>query len=294
MRRRRGSRVDTTTGPDSPMTEPAVELREISFSYSESGPRVLDSLSVCFPAGKVTAVVGANGSGKSTLLRIIAGQLIPTAGTLHFNGVQVDDDNVDELISNRVGMVFQNPESQFVSDTVRTDIAFGLENMRVPREEMESRIKRVAKDCGIQDFLDREPSSLSGGQKQRVALAGVLVRDPEILLLDEATAMLDPVSKRGIRELLERIEREREGLTVIQVTHDWREAVKADWLIAISGGRLSASGKPADILGDYDMAKSLGLQPTFETELRMELCKSGVDVDQFTTPEGLLRCLGQR
>ena len=272
----------------------AVELRGVGYTYGGSKRPALMDASVTFPERKVTAIVGSNGSGKSTMLRIISGQLIPSDGTIFIDGVQVDDDNADQLIGKRVGMVFQNPGSQFVATTLRQDLAFGLENDCVPPEDMDAAILEAAKACGIEELLDREPDTLSGGQKQRAALAGILVRKPSILLLDEATSMLDPISRRGIFELLEKIEKKYEKLTVIEVTHDWKEAYKADYLVALDAGRVVYSGDPRRIFEDYSQAVELGLEPSFEASLSHSLKDLGIDVESFNSPEGLFRCLGLR
>ena len=286
--------MESMTPPASSAISRAVQLRDVSFSYAGSEFTALSSVSCSFPKGQVTALVGANGSGKSTLLRIIAGQLIPSDGSLYIGGELVDDDNVDRLISSNIGMVFQNPDAQFVASTVREDIAFGLENDRVPADRMDEAIRAAAAATGVNDLLSREPDALSGGQKQRVALAGVLVRRPSILLLDEATSMLDPLARRGVFELLERIERDFESLTVIQVTHDWREAVRADHLIALDRGWVVFEGEPGPVFADYDRALKLGLEPSFEAELGHTLEREGLEAGSFNTPEGLARCLGLR
>ena len=286
--------MENMTPPASSEASDAVALRGVSFSYAGSEFTALAGVTCSFPKGKVTALVGANGSGKSTLLRIIAGQLIPSDGSLYIGGELVDDDNVDRLISSNIGMVFQNPDAQFVASTVREDIAFGLENDRMPADQMAAAIEAAAASTGVSDLLSREPDALSGGQKQRVALAGVLVRRPSILLLDEATSMLDPLARRSVFELLERIERENTSLTVIEVTHDWREAIDADHLIALDRGRVVFEGAPASIFTDYERALRLGLEPSFEAELAHCLGEQGLEVGSFNTPEGLARCLGLR
>lgn len=168
---------------------------------------VLDSLSISIPKNSYCCIVGRNGTGKSTLLKIIAGLVIPTSGLLFINGIQVTDDNVDELIGKQVGIVFQNPDSQFVGATVEEDIAFGLENNRVSYKEMLEEVKTIAEKLNLTDLLKREPTKLSGGQMQRVALASILVRNPSILLLDESTSMLDPLSKIEMISMLKDLKR---------------------------------------------------------------------------------------
>ena len=272
------------------MNRAAIEFKNISFSYPKSEKKALDEVSASFPSGETTAVIGANGSGKSTLLRIIAGLLIPQDGDLNIEGTRVDDDNVDKLLRD-IGIVFQNPEAQFVASTIREDIAFGLENRRIKPADMDSIIDKVAKKTGITDLLSREPNTLSGGQKQRCAIASILALHPKILLLDEATSMLDPLSRRDIFELLSKIKKDDPDLTIIEVTHDWKEAAKADHLVALKGGRVAYQGDPAAIIDDVERAEELGVNPSFEAELKSDLEKSLGNMKSFRTPEELMRCL---
>lgn len=185
----------------------AIGTKKLSFFYTKEEGMVLDSLSISIPKNSYCCIVGRNGTGKSTLLKIIAGLVIPTSGLLFINGTQVTDDNVDELIGKQVGIVFQNPDSQFVGATVEEDIAFGLENNRVPYKEMLEEVKTIAEKLNLTDLLKREPTKLSGGQMQRVALASILVRNPSILLLDESTSMLDPLSKIEMISMLKDLKR---------------------------------------------------------------------------------------
>lgn len=269
----------------------AIAVKGLSYSYDDDSSKALDDVFLEFEKGKTTAILGHNGSGKSTLLRILCGMLIPTHGRIEVDGIEVTDDNVDSLLGRHIGMVFQNPEAQFVSATVRDDIAFGLENDRVDPKEMDSRIEKAAAAVGIKDLLDKDPQNLSGGQKQRVAIAGVLVRRPSILLLDESTSMLDPSSRQSFEKLLESIRYKDPELTVIEVTHSEKEALKADRCAVLKKGRLVFSGTPAQLFYDADKAESLGLEPTFEERLRSALSKNGVKVGNFTTPEALDRWL---
>lgn len=271
--------------------KPAIEVENISYAYDEDGNKALDNLTLSFSKGKTTAVLGHNGSGKSTLLRILCGMLIPTEGIIKVDGEEITDDNVDRLIGKRVGMVFQNPEAQFVSATVKDDIAFGLENDCVPQNEMEERILEVSKLVGVTDLLDKDPSALSGGQKQKVAIAGVLVRRPSILLLDESTSMLDPQSRKSFDSLLEKIKSRKPDLTIIEVTHDLKEAQHADWAVVLRAGKLIYQGKPQDLFSDSDTAGKIGVDPTFEEKLRSELKKHGIEVPRFNTPEELNKWL---
>lgn len=271
----------------------AIGTERLAFYYSKEEGMVLESLDVSIPKGSYTCLVGRNGTGKSTLLKIVAGLVIPTSGLLFIGGKQVTDANVDDLIGRSVGIVFQNPDSQFVGSTVAEDIAFGMENDRVPLEEMKRRVREVAQKLGLSELLEREPTKLSGGQMQRVAFAATLVRRPSILLLDEATSMLDPLSKRETLDLVKELRAKFEDLTVLSVTHETAEIERADRVIALDKERLGFVGTPGELFSDPDLTKRLGLTLPFDYALRNELKKEGVDVPPFRSCQELVRCLCQ-
>lgn len=271
----------------------AIALAGVSFSYDGDSAPAIDNLTVSFPKGFVTAVVGPNGSGKSTLLRIVAGMLVPQSGTIAVEKVQVSDENADRLLGRNIGMVFQNPDSQFIGATVKDDLAFGLENDNVSPAAMNDLITRFATEVGLGDRLDDEPSRLSGGQKQRVALAGVLIRNPAILLLDEATSMLDPQSRRDVFALLGRLRQKHPGLTVIEVTHESAEASQADFVLALAKGQKVFFGTTTGLFDTAAKARALGQEPSFAASLAEELGKQGLAVNDFRDPAGLWRQLCQ-
>ncbi len=271
----------------------AVAFSHLSFSYAQQSRMALQDLSLSFPKGQRIALLGPNGSGKSTLLKIIAGLLIPTSGRLYIDDTLVTDDNVDKLINHRIGLVFQNPDSQFVGTTVRDDIAFGLENDRVAPSQMDGIIKDVISAVGLADRIDDEPSRLSGGQKQRVALAGVLARKPAILLLDEATSMLDPVSRKDIEGLVRKVKNANPSLTIIAVTHDIEEIKDFDEAMVLEDGRLAYQGEVKRLLETKALAQSLGVQPSLQAQIRESLKETGIETNPFDDPEGLWRQLCQ-
>lgn len=277
------------------MSEIAVELKNICFSYEEGKSPdeklfALDDVSFTANVGEYVALIGHNGSGKSTIAKIIAGILEIRKGQLFIFNEELVDENVRSLQKN-IGMVFQNPDNQFIGASVQEDIAFGLENDCVAREEMVPLIEEFAKKVGMSDFLNREPTSLSGGQKQRVAIAGTLVRKPRILLLDEATSMLDPKGKREIRNLIQAMKEENPELTIISITHDIEEAYQADRVIVMNKGRIEMSGTPKEVFVDYERLKEIDLDIPFFLQLKNRLDAYGIDIEGVSNIKGLVQKL---
>lgn len=271
----------------------AIGTKKLSFFYTKEEGMVLDSLSISIPKNSYCCIVGRNGTGKSTLLKIVAGLVIPTSGLLFINGTQVTDDNVDELIGKQVGIVFQNPDSQFVGATVEEDIAFGLENNRVSYKEMLEEVKTIAEKLNLTDLLKREPTKLSGGQMQRVALASILVRNPSILLLDESTSMLDPLSKIEMISMLKDLKKKFPNLTILSVTHETAEIEKADYVIALDHEKLGFTGSPNELFSNPNLVEELGLTLPFDYQLRNDLSELGIETSKFDNPEELGRQLCQ-
>ena len=229
-----------------------IEVKNLTHVYTDSENKeikALDGINLEIRQGEFVAVIGANGSGKSTLARHFNALQRPSEGVCLIEGM---DTTVEENlwdIRQHVGMVFQNPDNQFIGATVRDDIAFGLENTCVPQSDMDKIINTYAAKVGMSDFLDHEPTKLSGGQKQRVAIAGILAMAPTIIILDEATSMLDPMGRREINSLVKELNKEKD-ITIISITHDIEEAKNADQVIMLSAGEVVASGNPKDILSD--------------------------------------------
>ncbi|MGL4522989.1 MAG: energy-coupling factor transporter ATPase, partial [Bacilli bacterium] len=208
------------------MREEKLRVEKVNFQYSQNHTNVLNEISFSIRAGEWVAILGPNGSGKSTMAKILNGLLLPSSGSVYLNeNLLLSEQNIWE-IRKQVGMVFQNPDNQFVGTTVQDDIAFGLENLGMNREEMKCRVEESLTIVGMKEFVDAEPHTLSGGQKQRVAIAGVLAMEPSILVLDEATSMLDPIGRREITETVGMLVKEK-GLTVLSITHDLEEAILA-------------------------------------------------------------------
>ena len=219
-----------------------IEIKNLSFSYNNGEP-VLNHVSLSIEQGSYTSIIGHNGSGKSTIAKLIIGLLAPSDGEIYVDGELLDNKSVRK-IRKKIGLVFQNPDNQFIGATVEDDIAFGLENRQIAHNGMPEIVKRFAERVGMSDFLQQEPSRLSGGQKQRVAIAGALALNPEILILDEATSMLDPKGKSDIKELILEMKKENPNLTIISITHDVEEAYLSDEVVVLSQGEVAFSLAP--------------------------------------------------
>ena len=246
-----------------------IEIKNISFSYNNS-ELVLKHVSFKIRAGSYTSIIGHNGSGKSTLARLIIGLFAPNEGDIIIDDELLTSKNVRQL-RKKIAIVFQNPDNQFIGATVEDDIAFGLENRQIPREEMIETVKKYAEHVGMSEFLDQEPSRLSGGQKQRVAIAGALALKPEILILDEATSMLDPKGKSDIKNLIAEMKRDNPDLTIISITHDVEEAYLSDEVIVLNQGEVAFKGKPNDVFANRNALASLKLSMPFVMDLKDRL-----------------------
>ena len=253
-----------------------VSVKNVSFSYDGEHPTLRD-VSFDVEAGSYVAIIGHNGSGKSTLAKILMGLLGGWKGEVSLFGLELCEKNIVEL-RKRIGIVFQNPDNQFVGSTVSDDIAFGLENRQIPHEEMQGIIEKYARETGMIEFLEREPGSLSGGQKQRVAIAGVLAMKPELIILDEATAMLDPKGKNEIASIIKRMKQDNPSLTILSITHDDEEAARADQVIVMNDGETVLSGTPSEVFASEEKLKEIRLDIPFFLSLVHALKRNGVEV----------------
>lgn len=260
-----------------------IEVNHLSYKYNETDVAIND-VSFSIDAGKYVAIIGHNGSGKSTFAKLLMGLLEPNENSIKEFGINLDKKSVHQLRS-RMGIVFQNPDNQFVGATVRDDLAFGLENRCIKREDMDAIINQYAEKVNMVEFLDKEPENLSGGQKQRVAIAGVLSMNPEIVIFDEATAMLDPKGKREIRETILKMKRENPNMTILSITHDIEEAYQADEVIAFNDGKIVFQGKPEDVLKDEKQLQDIGLDIPFVVSLKNKLEAKGIKVSGETIEE---------
>jgi energy-coupling factor transport system ATP-binding protein len=242
-----------------------IKIEHLSFSYEASHP-VLKDINFSILQGQFVALMGHNGSGKSTLAKLLAGLLEVKEGSVTIDSIVLSRNTMSE-VRKKLGIVFQNPDNQFIGATVADDLAFGLENRQVPHQQMQTLIDTYASQVGMASFLHQEPSSLSGGQKQRVAIAGVLAMQPKVLLMDEATAMLDPQGKKEIRELLIAIRQSFPSLTILAITHDVEEAVLADQVLVLKEGQLVFQGTPDHLFKNETQLKTFKLNTPFVYQL---------------------------
>ena len=252
-----------------------LEIKNICFSYDQEH-LVIDDISFKVEKGSFVCLLGHNGSGKSTLAKLIVGLLEKKSGQIFFDDEEMDKKTIKKL-QTKTALVFQNPDNQFIGSTVEDDIAFGLENRQFPHEKMQEEIELFADSVNMLDYLKKEPINLSGGQKQRVALAGALILRPEILILDEATSMLDPKGKSTVRKVIDKIHKENPELTIVSITHDIDEALLADQVFILSKGKLVASGVPQKVLRDRDMLLSYKLEQPFIYRFERKIAEMGIN-----------------
>lgn len=267
--------------------KPIIEINQIEFSYQEEATPALKDISFSINKGEWVAIVGHNGSGKSTLAKAINGLHLPQKGTVTVGGMTLSEESVWD-VRRMVGMVFQNPDNQFVGATVEDDVAFGLENQGIERSEMQRRVQDALEKVKMQEFATREPARLSGGQKQRVAIAGVVALRPDIIILDEATSMLDPEGRDDVIATIRKI-KEESDLTVISITHDIDEAASANRILVMRDGELYQEGTPDEIFSAGPELVSLGLDLPFPEKLKSALKDRGINVPaNYLDEEGMM------
>ncbi len=273
------------------LVQPVISIKNIHFHYHDDDKReALSDVSIDVYPGEWLAIIGHNGSGKSTLAKMMNGLLEPNEGSIYIDGQLLTEETVYEA-RRKVGMVFQNPDNQFVGTTVEDDIAFGLENIGMPREEMIQKINSSLEMVRMTPFKDKEPARLSGGQKQRVAIAGMIALAPKVVILDEATSMLDPQGRFEVISTIQKLYKEK-GITVISITHDLEEAASADRVLLMEGGKVNRIGTPSDI---FEMGTALvekGLDVPFSEKLKAVLKEKGLNVpNEYLDEEGLVEWL---
>lgn len=268
-----------------------IKVSNVTFRYEKEKSAVLKDIDLTIKKGQYVSIIGHNGSGKSTLARLLNGLLLPEKGKVEIQGLSTTNEEEIWEIRSKVGMVFQNPDNQFVAPTVEDDLAFGLENLGVDPDVMEGRIQEALKRVDMLPYRQTEPSRLSGGQKQRVAIGGALALHPEVLVLDEATAMLDPQGRREVLGIVKGMN-EEDGMTVIQITHYLEETLNSHYIYVMDKGQLVAQGTPEQLYQNPDLLRKLGLDVPFAADLHLRLKNRGLVGEELSlTSEGVISAL---
>lgn len=262
-----------------------IEARGLSFSYSPEEPKVINDLDLTIEKGSFVAILGHNGCGKSTLAKLLCGILLPNQGRVFVNGMDTSDEEKSFEIRKSCGMIFQNPDNQLVASIVEEDIAFAPENLGLPREEIRARVDSALETVGMTEYIRHATYKLSGGQKQRIAIAGVLAMNPQCIIFDEATSMLDPNGRKEILSAMKRLNREM-GITVVTITHYMNEAVEADRIVVMNQGEIIADGSPKEIFSQVEKLQSVSLDVPQVAELMYLLEQDGIDA-----PRGVLHAM---
>ena len=262
-----------------------IDVDKLTFSYDEKTDAVHE-VSFSIEKGQYCTIVGHNGSGKSTVAKLLTGLLEKKSGSIVIDGLELNIENLRK-IRNKIGIVFQNPDNQFIGSTVRDDIAFGLENHCVEQVEMDPIIEEFSDRVGMHDYLNSEPTRLSGGQKQRVAIAGVLAMHPDIIIFDEATSMLDPQGKDEIKKVIMDLHKER-NLTILSITHDIDEVTTSDYVLVMDEGQIILKGTPEEVFKKEDQLKETQFDLPYSMKLAKELDKLGVHIKDRMTMEGMV------
>ena len=270
--------------------EVVIKADGVDFSYrsGEYVSRGVTGINLEVRRGEFLVILGRNGSGKSTLAKLLNGFLIPDEGIVTVMGTDTADENKIYEVRSKVGMVFQNPDNQMVASVVENDVAFGPENLGIPRAEIEERVTEALETVGMSEYRKGSPNKLSGGQKQRIAIAAILAMRPDVVILDESTAMLDPKGRREIMDTVMKLNREK-GMTVVLITHYMDEAIEADRILVLNDGKVIASGAPREVFFNYDKVKAAGLELPVASKVSKALIEAGCDLPFAITDEELAK-----
>ena len=276
------------------MKEYIIKTENLGFTYDDGDdsltPEIpaLSGVNINIKPGEYVAILGHNGSGKSTLAKLLNMILAPTVGKIYIDGTDITSDNFTEDdvfdIRRKIGMVFQNPDNQLVATVVEEDVAFGPENLGLPRDEIRRRVDSSLELVGMTAYARHAPHKLSGGQKQRVAIAGIIAMRPQVIIFDESTAMLDPQGRHEVVDIMERLNKE-EGITVLNITHYMEEAARADRVIVINDGVIALDGTPREVFSNVDKLRAMGLEAPQGNELVLELQRAGLDISGSSLTE---------
>lgn len=272
------------------MNEKVIEIKNLTYHYPNQTKLILKKVNLSINRGDWVSLIGANGSGKSTLAKLIVGLLDDEEQQIQVFGKTMNDKNGNEIRSN-IGMVFQNPENQFVSSTVLDDVAFGLENQGMKTSEMKIRVAKALETVEMNDFINQAPNQLSGGQNQRVALASVLAQQPSLIILDEATSMLDPTTRSEILKVVHRLH-EEQGMTVLAITHDINETLLSDKIVILNQGEIVAEDKPNRIYVQTELLRKCGLEVPLTYQVQQAFSKNGIKLSEdYLNEEELIKQL---
>lgn len=274
------------------MSSKIINVSNLKFKYTDSTNFAVNDLSFDINEGEWVSIIGKNGSGKSTLISLLDGLLKAQSGSIKVDGIELNEDTVND-IRDRIGIVFQDPNNQFVASTVQDDIAFGLENRNMPQDKMKTAVEKALTDVDMLDYAEKDPTRLSGGQKQRVAIAGILAMNPKIIILDEATSMLDPKAKYLITNLINEV-RTKYNLTVLSISHDINEIEKSDRTILIRDGKMVLDTTPQKLFTELYNVEEYGLKLPFSEQLRLRLKEEGFDIsDDYLNDEEIVEWITQ-
>lgn len=276
------------------MIKTIISIKNASYSYKGESQQIVgvDNISLDIFEGEFLVLLGHNGSGKSTLAKLLNGFLLPDSGEISVNGVLTTEEDKIYEIRSTVGMVFQNPDNQMVASIIEDDIAFGPENLGVPREEIISRVEWALKTVNMVNYRTHTPFKLSGGQKQRIAIASILAMLPRVLILDESTSMLDPLGRKEVMETIKLLNKQHK-MTVILITHYMDEAIDADRVVIMKDGKQVTLGTPQEIFNQYEMVTDSNLELPVSAELAFKLAENGYKVSQSLTDELLVEAICQ-